>query len=337
MKLPFSTALIVSFLICLVFAATGLAQTPFSSQTKELTESQELTAKVLTLYGERNYDEALPLAKRALELREAALGRSHEELVPLLLNLGEVYKATQKVSDAHSCFERALQISEKWFGADDVRVAGILDRLAYTAYAQRDERKAESLFARSLAIREKAAGRPESPDVAKTAFALGELYRFRRDYSKAGPFYQRVIRIREKLGQKEDPELLKALQGYLIVLFGQNKTDEAGQVQKRIVELVGDNGPLQGGVLNGRAISLGVPAYPAEARSAHASGQVQVRVTIDETGKVIEAKAVNISGTHWALLTAAENAARRSRFTPTLMSGMPVKVNGIIIYNFVAQ
>jgi len=316
-----------------MFAATGVAQTPPSSQTSELVESQKLTAKVLKLYGEWKYDEALPLAKRALELREAALGRNHEDLIPLLLNLGELYKATEKLSDAHSSFERALQISEKAFGADDLRVARILDRLAYVTYAQRDERKAESLFARSLAIKEKAVGL-ESPDLAQTAFALGELYRFRRDYPKAGPLYQRVIRIREKLGQKDDPELLKALQGYLIILFGQNKTDEVGPVQKRIAELVGDKGPIQGGVLNGKAISLPVPEYPAAARSDHASGQVRVQVLIDETGRVIQARAVNVSGTHGALITAAENAARRARFTPTLLSGMPVKVNGVIIYNF---
>ena len=133
--------------MCLVFASTGIAQTPPSSQTPELVESQELTAKVLKLYGEGQYDEALPLAKRALELREAALGRNHQDLVPLLLNLGEIYKAKQKLSDAHSSFERALQISEKAFGADDVRLAGILDRLAFLAFGERDERKAESLFA----------------------------------------------------------------------------------------------------------------------------------------------------------------------------------------------
>ncbi len=336
MKVTFPIALTVCFLTCFAFAENCIAQTPSSSQSPGLVESYELTDKVLKLYSEGNYDEALPLAKRALELREAALGRNHEDLIPLLLNLGELYKAKQRLSDAHSSFERALRISEKVFGADDVRLASILDRLAFVVYAERDEGKAESLFARSLSIKEKAFG-PESPEVAQTAFALGELYRFRRDYSKAGPLYQRVIRIREKGGRKDDPELLKALQGYVVVLFGQNKTAEAGQVQKRIVEVVGDHGPIRGGVLNGKAISLVTPEYPAEARSTHASGQVQVRVLIDETGRVIEAKGINISGTHGALITAAENAARRSRFTPTLVSGVPVKVNGIIIYNFVPR
>src|SRR5712692_7691429 len=333
MKVTFPIALTVCFLTCSAFAENCIAQTPSSSQSPGLVESYELTDKVLKLYSEGNYDEALPLAKRALELREAALGRNHEDLIPLLLNLGELYKAKQRLSDAHSSFERALRISEKVFGADDVRLASMLGRLAFVVYAERDEGKAESLFARSLSIKEKADG-PESPEVAQTAFALGELYRFRRDYAKAGPLYQRVIRIREKLGQKDDPELLNALQGYLIVLFGQNKTDEVGPVQKRIAELVGDKGPIQGGVLNGKAISLPVPEYPAAARSDHASGQVRVQVLIDETGRVIQARAVNVSGTHGALITAAENAARRARFTPTLLSGMPVKVNGVIIYNF---
>lgn len=92
--------------------------------------------------------------------------------------------------------------------------------------------------------------------------------------------------------------------------------------------------PISGGVLNGRAIRLTQPPYPAIARSAHASGQVQVQVLIDENGNVISAHAT--SG-HPLLQGAAVAAARASKFTPTKLSGQPVKVNGVIIYNFVAQ
>ncbi len=59
-----------------------------------------------------------------------------------------------------------------------------------------------------------------------------------------------------------------------------------------------------------------------------------MKVTVDETGRVIEAKAFDNSP-HPALSRAAEDAARGARFTPTLLSGTPVKVNGIITYNFV--
>lgn len=92
--------------------------------------------------------------------------------------------------------------------------------------------------------------------------------------------------------------------------------------------------PVSGGVMNGKAKHLTQPSYPAIARSARASGQVVVQILIDENGNVVEANA--ISG-HPLLRGAAVNAARSSKFTPTLLSGVPVKVSGQIIYNFLPQ
>lgn len=92
--------------------------------------------------------------------------------------------------------------------------------------------------------------------------------------------------------------------------------------------------PISGGVLNGKAVRLVQPPYPAIARSARASGQVRVQIVIDENGNVVSAAPV--SG-HPLLQGAAVAAARASKFTPTKLSGMPVKVSGVIIYNFVAQ
>jgi periplasmic protein TonB len=92
--------------------------------------------------------------------------------------------------------------------------------------------------------------------------------------------------------------------------------------------------PISGGVLNGKAISLPKPQYPAIARAARAAGTVVVQVLIDENGNVVSAKAV--SGPPLLLATAVA-AARQARFSPTKLSGQPVKVTGVIQYNFVAQ
>ena len=92
--------------------------------------------------------------------------------------------------------------------------------------------------------------------------------------------------------------------------------------------------PISGGVLNGKAISLPKPAYPPIARAAHAAGTVVVQVLIDENGNVVSAHAV--SG-HPLLQAVAVGAARQARFSPTKLSGQPVKVTGVIQYNFVAQ
>ena len=91
---------------------------------------------------------------------------------------------------------------------------------------------------------------------------------------------------------------------------------------------------ISGGVLNGKATSKPEPAYPAAARAAGASGPVAVEVEVDERGRVTSARAT--SG-HPLLRSSAEAAARQARFTPTLLSGKPVKVRGTITYNFVAQ
>ena len=61
------------------------------------------------------------------------------------------------------------------------------------------------------------------------------------------------------------------------------------------------------------------------------TGVVIVEVVIDEDGKVISANAV--SGPSM-LRDVAAQAAMRARFSPTKLSGQPVKVSGTINYNF---
>ena len=89
---------------------------------------------------------------------------------------------------------------------------------------------------------------------------------------------------------------------------------------------------ISGGVLNGKATSLPKPAYPPAARAVRAGGACTVQVTISESGGVISASAASC---HPLLASAAVSAARGARFSPTLLSGQPVKVTGVITYNFV--
>lgn len=87
-------------------------------------------------------------------------------------------------------------------------------------------------------------------------------------------------------------------------------------------------------VLASKAVSLPQPLYPIMAKQTRTQGAVNVQILVDEQGKVISAQAV--SGN--PLLTpAAREAALRARFTPTLLNGQPVKVQGVITYNFVLQ
>jgi TonB family protein len=112
---------------------------------------------------------------------------------------------------------------------------------------------------------------------------------------------------------------------------------------------------IKGGILNGKATSLPKPEYPESAKAAGLEGVVYVNVVIDEGGNVVSAIADDQvrkvykpgkdgekveeeqPAADIILRDAAERAAWNARFSPTLLSGVPVKVTGTIVYNFVAS
>jgi protein TonB len=89
--------------------------------------------------------------------------------------------------------------------------------------------------------------------------------------------------------------------------------------------------PVSGGVLNGTAVFLPPPAYPEAAKRMRTQGVVTVDVILDETGKVV---AANASSGPAILRDAAVQAALKAKFSPTKLSGQPVKVSGVINYKF---
>lgn len=110
--------------------------------------------------------------------------------------------------------------------------------------------------------------------------------------------------------------------------------------QSRSVEIEGPPPPpetpkvprvISKGVITGQAISLPQPAYPPMAKNIRVQGRVSVQVLIDEQGRVMSAKAVD---GHPLLVAAAQQAALQARFKPTLLSQVPVKVSGVITYDF---
>lgn len=89
---------------------------------------------------------------------------------------------------------------------------------------------------------------------------------------------------------------------------------------------------ISAGIINDKATNLPAPVYPAAAQAVKAAGEVNVKVLVDEQGATLTAE--SISG-HPLLRQAAEQAALQAKFPPTQLSGKPVKVSGVLVYNFV--
>ena len=120
---------------------------------------------------------------------------------------------------------------------------------------------------------------------------------------------------------------------YNFVAAGSAPTVYAGSPQIEASTLEA-KGAINGGVLNSKAIALPAPSCPPAAKAVRAQGAVSVQILVDEEGKVIYTAA--ISG-HPLLRFAATKAAKEAKFAPTYLKGVPVKVTGVLTYNFVAS
>lgn len=355
MKIVMEKIKATSFALLLVVLCTNATgQTKSSNSNDELREAAKLTQDVIQLFAQKKYEEALPLAKRVVELREKSLTAQEEPLRSAWKNLAEVYIALNKNRDAETYLNRYIKSYDP--AADDPSLIDVWQRMALVQFAIGMLDKAEAGYQKAVQIAEKRFG-VDSPQVARALAFVGEFHQVRTDYKKAEPFYSRALAIWDKRSDdKSSLDFISAVQRYSCLLGKMGRKDESQQIQEQYFKrtlgadgiVVGESGGksdsasadrlrdqvVRGGVLNGRAVNLPKPNYPAEALASRASGTVVVHVLIDERGQVVHACAVSGART---LLQVSENAAYRSSFTPTKLSGMPVKVSGIITYNFVRR
>lgn len=305
-------------------------------QSEELTEAEHLNAQVAKLYGEGKYDEALPLAKRVLEIREKTLGPNGKPVAVALNNLAAIYLAQRVYELAELNYKRSLAIYENLNEASNPNVAKITDSLALLRFQKQDYDHAETLYLRSLAIREASLG-PGNVDVIQSLYNLAALYRAISKHEKAASIYERIVALKENVLKAGQSEIGEALEDYACSLRRAHKESETKRAEERISRIFYSpseskqvaNSSLE--VLNGKAVNLPVPQYPVLARLNRSFGVIGVRVLIDEAGKVIKACAVDGPASFYDM---SERAALGARFTTTLKSGKPVKVIGLITYKF---
>jgi TonB family protein len=334
MNMQFVTALIV---LCITVPPTlretagqQIDAAKGSPVSPELAEASRLSEQVVSLHNQGKFDEALPLAKRALEIREKQLGSEHQLVGYALKNVASLHFAMKHYDEAAKLYQRTLLVFEKVFGPNDIRTADILDNLGWSSYGDGDTGKAERCLQRALTIREKALG-PENKDVGEALYVLGQFYQKLGKAGKAVEFYKRAIPISEKANGPDDSSFRDLLEKCSCALTQIGKKQEAEEMRMRSFKRNLDSTRVSGSVLQGHAVFRAEPGYPAAAKKERVSGTVIVEVVVSEAGNVMSTRAV--CGPD-LLVPAAVQAARNWRFSPTLLSGVPVKVIGTITFNF---
>ena len=173
-------------------------------------EGVKLITEVNRLWRDNQYDQAIPLAERAIEIEKRELGNDAPEVSTALFALANQYNDKGEYDKAEPLFLEALHIREKVYGKDSLSLTGILTNLTSLYGDKGDYDKADAVARRALEIREREL-EPDHPLIASVLNNLAIVNHLRGDDVKAATYYQRVLDIREKVLGPDDPQVAIAL------------------------------------------------------------------------------------------------------------------------------
>jgi tetratricopeptide (TPR) repeat protein len=144
------------------------------------------------LWSQGEYDKALESNRRALALRERALGTDHPAVADSLNNLGVVCWRMKDHEQAVAHYRRALEIFERALGPEHPNVAASLNNLAAVLKELGRDAEAAAHYERSLALLLAALGE-EHERLQATQKGLGMTYASMGQHEKAIPLLERAL------------------------------------------------------------------------------------------------------------------------------------------------
>jgi len=352
---------VVFGLILLSQSQSQLAQPRGEMPSVQEDEAVRLSKTAAELFDKGQFGEALPLAKRVVEIEKATFGIADARVTIAIQNLAEIYLALKEFGDAERSFREAIAIYEQ--NKIEILSAGVaFQRLASLEYRKHRIAAAIDLYERALPIFETNVGFDDLA-VANLLWDLANVRSANGDFNLAQHLCLRALAIKEKQLGASSPDTVATMKGFACsgVIHAASATppqsplpaDSEFSVEERSInaraicwagQLSDDCGSIfatrltstsltNGSIINGRATHLDVPPYPNLNRATRTEGAVYVAVLIDESGNVTNARGVCTSAEK-SFLDAAVRAARKSTFTPTTIDWKPVQATGFIFYNF---
>lgn len=174
------TGIFIGAILLIFFCLQGLSMGQYLDKTKRLNQ------QVGQLYNQGRYQEAIPIAKRALAIKEKTLGPEHPAVATSLNNLAALYSVLGDYAKAEPLYKRALAICEKALGPEHSHVAASLNNLALLYLADGKVDDAFKIFKKQV-----------------NPIGHGACYLARSDYKKAKQEFQRSLEYTQKLGAKK--------------------------------------------------------------------------------------------------------------------------------------
>lgn len=303
----------------------------------EKEQFKQINEELVVKFKEGKIDDAFDLARKAVDLSIKIYGAESIETATTYKNLGIIYRNKKKYKDSVVYLQKALDIYRTKPNENGRVIAQTLKDMVFSFVADYDIENAESFCNEALKIALKSFGK-DSKELLSFFLTMRQVYIVAGKFPLAQEMFIRQYLIAEKHFLPDSNELQEIEDDFACFVYEHFQINEAKIRLDEFYKTISpdedkiDEDNIKQGVVNGKAKKLAMPAYPQSARDRKAQGIVSVRITIDESGKVTNARVV--CG-HKDLHGVSLDAAKKSKFTPTLVNGKPVKVTGTILYNFV--
>jgi CHAT domain-containing protein/Flp pilus assembly protein TadD len=236
----------------------GQVTAQVSSQDQEaLAEAERLNQQVGELYQQGKYNEAIPLAEKALVIRKKVSGENHLNTAESLNNLAALYYSQGRYAEAEPLYKEALNIKKKQLGDNHSDTAISLNNLAELDYSQGRYSEAEPLYKEALAIYKKQLG-DNYPNTATSLNNLALLYKSQGRYTEAESLYKEALAIYKKQLGDNHPDTANSLGNLAALYYSQGRYSEAEPLYKEALAIykkqLGDNHPDTATRLNNLAV-----------------------------------------------------------------------------------
>lgn len=347
----------LAFTIFLTGSGTAVTQ-----EVGPASEFNDTYAVYQSLVAEEKYAEAIPHARRALELGHQIYGEHDRNTVALMQNLGTCLRRSGHPDEAVPFLTEAITRYEIMSGRNARELVDPLTELGHALAQGSESREYRRHYTRALDIIERHEGRDSLlyGDVAMEAGAVmvfraldndGRRH-LRNAYDifkrRLGPgdrrtgmsaFYYGKYFMTFNMAGRAEAMLMQALQA-----FETNPADEMlATTHAFLVELYDSRGNASAAAEHSLAIgrlmsAAGVesprlliehePDYPQAARRTQAEGFVELEFTVDASGKVNEPKILAQEG-HTEFAAAALTAIDRFRYAPRYVDGQFIPTDGV--------
>ncbi len=223
--LKYTQVIIIVLFVTVLCLNTGRSQT-----------AVDLINQADSLHELKNYDSAIVLGERALELALSEFGTEDTVVARVLAGLGKYYGYINDFNKAESLTTQALEIRKKFFGENDVRTAQSMYNLAIIYNLQGRHVESESLHRKTLAIRRGILG-DNNIDVSDSYFYLGLVCRNRGKLSEAETCFYKSSVIRENILGPMDVSLVRNLNELAVVYDRQARYRDAEIITRRCLDI----------------------------------------------------------------------------------------------------